>query len=117
MGMGTQHEVQKEIRMIKAILIACLATIVLAEVEAEADPYYGHGYSFGWPYYGYGGQWGHRSYGGWSNYGKRSADAESTAKADADPYYGYGYRFGYHGYPYYGYGGNFRGNYRGYGWW
>merc|ERR1712059_10216 len=91
-----------------------------AVAKADADPFYGCGYNFGYhgmPYYGYGGQWGHRSYGGWSNYGKRSADAEPTAEADADPYYGYGYNFGYHGYPYYGYRGNFRGNYRGYGWW
>merc|ERR1719147_277862 len=64
--------------MIKAIVIACLAAVALA--EAEADPYllYGglgyHGLGYGLGHLGYG--YGHGLY-----YGKREAEAE--------PYYGY----------------------------
>merc|ERR1711890_98621 len=88
-------------KMIKAILIASLATVALA--EAEADPYVysglggyygGHlGYTgLGRLGYGYGLGYGHGLV-----YGKRSADAEPEAKAEADPYYGYGYGLGYAG--------------------
>merc|ERR1712080_476912 len=112
--------VKEQTKMIKAILIASLATVALA--EAEADPYIaysGHGYGLGGYYgghlgytglgllgYGYG--YGHRRV-----YGKRSADAEPEAKAEADPYYGYGYGLGYAGH-HLGYAG-YRGlGYRGY---
>merc|ERR1712034_43794 len=91
--------------MIKAIVIACLAAVALA--EAEADPYllYGHGlgyYGHGLGYYGgyYGGL---RYYGHGLGYvyGKRSADAE--AKPEADPYLLYGGHLGYAGHlGYYG---------------
>merc|ERR1712080_7255 len=92
--------VKEQTKMIKAILIASLATVALA--EAEADPYIAYsglryglgGYYGGLGYaglgYGYGLGYGHGLV-----YGKRSADAEPEAKAEADPYYGYGYGLGY----------------------
>merc|ERR1711890_25834 len=102
----------EQTKMIKAILIASLATVALA--EAEADPYVysglggyygGHlGYTgLGHLGYGYGIGHGHRLgyYGGLGYYGKRSADAE----ADPYVYYGYGLgHLGYAGHLGYGYG-------------
>merc|ERR1712177_75750 len=95
---STQHQVKEQTKMIKAIVIACLATVALA--EAEADPYllYGglgyHGLGYGLGHLGYG--YGHGLY-----YGKR--------EAEADPYLLYGHGLGYygHGLGYYGgyYGG------------
>merc|ERR1711996_7609 len=98
----------EQTKMIKAIVIACLAAVALA--EAEADPYllYGHGlgyYGHGLGYYG-------GYYGGLRYYGKRSADAE------ADPYLlyrghlGYAGPLGYYGglgHLGYGYGGYYLG--------
>merc|ERR1712115_70507 len=91
--------VKEQTKMIKAIVIACLAAVALA--EAEADPYllYGHGLG----YYGGLGYAGHLGY-GYAHpyvYGKR--------EAEADPYLLYGHGLGYygHGLGYYGgyYGG------------
>merc|ERR1712080_645922 len=87
---------KEQTKMIKAILIASLATVALA--EAEADPYI----AYSGLRYGLGGY-----YGGLGYNGKRSADAEPEAKADADPYLVYG-GLGYAGYcglGYYGVGG------------
>merc|ERR1711890_54328 len=90
----------EQTKMIKAILIASLPIVALA--EAEADPYIAYsglryglgGYYGGLGYaglgYGYGLGCGHGLV-----YCKRSADAEPEAKAEADPYYGYGYGHGY----------------------
>merc|ERR1711942_609375 len=102
LGEGTQ------LRMMKVILIACLATVAFADAKADADPYllYG-GLGYGGYYGGYYGGLGY-GYGHGLIYGKRSADAEP--KADADPYllyggyggyglgYGYGLGLGYRGY-------------------
>jgi len=106
-------------KMMKLLLLTCLAAVALAE------PYYGY------PYY-HQLQWPSVRAPGfsatcWGCRGKRSADAEPEAEADAYygyPYYGYGYgyrtpgygythvhRFGkrsaepepYYGYPFYGY--------------
>merc|ERR1712121_359701 len=93
---------------IKAIVIACLAAVALA--EAEADPYllYGglgyHGLGYGLGHLGYG--YGHGLY-----YGKREAEAEPEAKpeAEADPYLLYG-----HGLGYYGHGAGYYGGHLGY---
>merc|ERR1711890_209807 len=84
--MGILHPAmgKEQTKMIKAILIASLATVALA--EAEADPYVysglggyygGHlGYTgLGHLGYGYGLGYGHRLV-----YGKRSADAEPEAR-------------------------------------
>merc|ERR1712080_266429 len=110
--------VKEQTKMIKAILIASLATVALA--EAEADPYIAYsglryglgGYYGGLGYAGLGYVYG-LGYGHGLVYGKRSADAEPEAKAEADPYYGYGYGLGYAGH-HLGYAG-YRGlGYRGY---
>merc|ERR1711962_749277 len=101
--------------MIKAIVIACLATVALA--EAEADPYllYGgvgyHGLGYGHLGYrtlGYS----HLGYGHGFVYGKREAEAEPEAKpeAGADPYLLYGRGLGYYG-GYYGHGLGYAGYY------
>merc|ERR1711962_214652 len=90
--------------MIKSIVIACLATVALA--EAEADPYllygglgYGH---LGYSHLGYG----HLGYGHGFVYGKREAEPEPEAKpdAEADPYLLYGGHLGYRLGGYYGHG-------------
>merc|ERR1712112_166188 len=98
---------KEQTKMIKAILIASLATVALA--EAEAAPYLLYGRGLGYGYGGYGlGYAGYRGVGyhgyGLGLYGKRSADAEPEAKAD--PYYlgGYGYA-GHLGYAGLGYAG------------
>merc|ERR1712142_1343678 len=88
-------------KMMKIIIIACLAAVAFAEPEAKpkADPYLLYGGHLG--YAGYGGYYGHGL--GYSYYGKRGADAEP--KADADPYLLYGgYGLGHLGYStgYYG---------------
>merc|ERR1712177_49166 len=89
--------VKEQTKMIKAIVIACLAAVALA--EAEADPYllYGHGLG----YYGGLGYAGHLGY-GYAHpcvYGKREAEAEPEAKpeAEADPYLLYGHGLRYYG--------------------
>merc|ERR1711909_35094 len=117
MGFSTQHEVKEQTKMIKAILIACLATVAFA--EAEADPYYlggyglgyGHGLGYGVGYHGLGYAGLGYSHGlGYRVYGKREAEAEPEAKpeAAADAYYlggyGLGYGVGYHGLGYAGLG-------------
>merc|ERR1712080_51335 len=98
-------------KMIKAILIASLATVALAEAEADPHVYSGLGGYTGLGHLGYG----HLGYGYGLGYGKRSADAEPEAKAEADPYYGYGYGLGYAGH-HLGYAGHHLGyaGYRGY---
>merc|ERR1712243_316770 len=73
--------------MIKAIVIASLAAVALA--EAEADPYLLYG-GLGYHGLGYGLAYGHLGY-GYAHpyaYGKREAEAEPEAKpeAEADPY-------------------------------
>merc|ERR1711962_1060222 len=91
--MGILHPaLGEQTNMVKAIVIACLATVALA--EAEADPYLLYG---GLGYHGLG-------YGHGFVYGKREADAEPEAKpeAEADPYLLYGRGLGYAGY--YGHG-------------
>merc|ERR1712179_683167 len=106
--MGILHpaQVKEQTKMIKAILIACLATVAFA--EAEADPYYLGGYGLGYHGIGYTGL-GYRGLGyaglghghglGYRVYGKREAEAEPEAKpeAAADAYYAHGYGLGYHG--------------------
>merc|ERR1711962_1673790 len=110
--------VKEQTKMIKAIVIACLATVALA--EAEADPYllYGgvgyHGLGYGHLGYrtlGYG----HLRYGHGFVYGKREAEAEPEAKpeAEADPYLLYGRGLGYYG-GYYGHGLGYYGHGLGY---
>merc|ERR1719173_381891 len=94
----------------KSIFFACLVAAVYAEAEpkADADAYYGLGYS-GYALPGYTGYAGYgayatptyNTYGGYTGYGyaglnrhfigKREAEAEPEAEADADAYYGYGY--------------------------
>merc|ERR1711962_612089 len=94
---STQHQVKEQTKMIQSIVIACLATVALA--EAEADPYllygglgYGH---LGYSHLGYI----HLGYGHGFVYGKREAEAEPEAKpeAEADPYLLYGRGLGYYG--------------------
>merc|ERR1712055_773108 len=98
--MGILHQAlgEEATKIMKVILIACLATVAFADAKADADPYLlygGYGGYYGYPYVGYG-------YGHGLIYGKRSADAKP--KADADPYLLYGGYGGYYGYPYAGYG-------------
>merc|ERR1711909_123906 len=111
MGFSTQHWVKEQTKMIKAILIACLATVAFA--EAEADPYYlggyglgyGHGLGYGVGYHGLG--YAGLGYGhglGYRVYGKREAEAEPKPEAAADAYYAHGYGLGYHGLGYAGLG-------------
>merc|ERR1712113_1292656 len=76
-------------KMMKLLLLTCLAAVALAE------PYYGY------PYY-HQLQWPSVRAPGfsatcWGCRGKRSADAEAEPEADAEAY-------GYYGYPAYGYG-------------
>merc|ERR1712080_808316 len=109
MGFSTQHLVKEQTKMIKAILIASLATVALAEAEADPYVYSGLGGYYG-GHLGYTGL-GHLGYGyglGYGHglvYGKRSAEA--------DPYYGYGYGLGYAGH-HLGYAGDRGLGYRGY---
>merc|ERR1711988_1675227 len=118
--MGIQLSVSTN-KMMKSIFFACLVAAVYAEAVAEpkadADAYYGLGYSGVVPGYtgyalpGYTGYAGYgayatptyNTYGGYTGYGyaglnrhfigKREAEAEPEAEADADAdaYYGYGY--------------------------
>merc|ERR1711884_82937 len=116
--MGIQLSVSS-INMMKSIFFACLVAAVYAEAEpkADADAYYGLGYSGVVPGYtgyalpGYTGYSGYgayatpaySAYGGYTGYGyaglrghyigKREAEAEP--EADADAYYGYNYGLGY----------------------
>merc|ERR1712214_72688 len=111
--MGIQLSVSS-VNMMKSIFFACLVAAVYAEAEpkADADAYYGLGYSGVVPgYTGYAlpGYTGYAGYGAYatpayntyrgygyaglnSHYiGKREAEPE----ADADAYYGYNYGLGY----------------------
>merc|ERR1712168_1645012 len=113
--MGIQLSVST-IKMMKSIFFACLAAAVYAEAEpkADADAYYGLGYSGVVPgYTGYAlpGYTGYAGYGAYATptysayagygyaglrghyIGKREAEAEP--EADADAYYGYNYGLGY----------------------
>merc|ERR1712168_251026 len=116
--MGIQLSVST-IKMMKSIFFACLIAAVYAEAEpkADADAYYGLGYSGVVPgytgyalprYTGYAGYGAYATpaysaYGGYTGYGyaglrghyigKREAEAEP--EADADAYYGYNYGLGY----------------------
>merc|ERR1711963_669895 len=113
--MGIQLSVSS-INMMKSIFFTCLVAAVYAEAEpkADADAYYGLGYSGVVPgYTGYAlpGYTGYAGYGAYatpaytaypgygyaglnSHYiGKREAEAEP--EADADAYYGYNYGNGY----------------------
>merc|ERR1712168_1674770 len=111
--MGIQLSVST-IKMMKSIFFACLVAAVYAEAEpkADADAYYGLGYSGVVPGYtgyalpGYTGYAGYgayatpayTAYGGYTGLrghyiGKREAEAEP--EADADAYYGYNYGLGY----------------------
>merc|ERR1712045_1060604 len=104
--MGIQLSVST-IKMMKSIFFACLVAAVYAEAEpkADADAYYGLGYSGALPgYTGYAGYGAYATpaysaYGGYAGYGyaglrghyigKREAEAEP--EADADAFYGYNY--------------------------
>merc|ERR1712242_462410 len=127
--MGIQLSVSTN-KMMKSIFFACLVAAVYAEAEpkADADAYYGLGYSGVVPGYtgyalpGYTGYAGYgayatptyNTYGGYTGYGyaglnrhfigKREAEAEPEAEADADAYYGYGYNNLGYGYNNLGYG-------------
>merc|ERR1712200_380749 len=126
--MGIQLSVST-IKMMKSIFFACLVAAVYAEAEpkADADAYYGLGYSgvvpgyTGYslpgayrPYAAYGAYASptYSTYGGYTGYaglnrhfiGKREAEAEPEAEADADAYYGYGYNNLGYGYNNLGYG-------------
>merc|ERR1712142_231961 len=113
--MGIQLSVST-IKMMKSIFFACLVAAVYAEAEpkADADAYYGLGYSGVVPgYTGYAlpGYTGYAGYGAYATpaynayrgygyaglrghyIGKREAEAEP--EADADAYYGYNYGLGY----------------------
>merc|ERR1712126_179842 len=89
----------EQTKMIKAIVIASLAAVALA--EAEADPYLLYGGHLGYAGLGYGLGYGHLGYGYGHRYlyGKREAEAEPEAKpeAEADPYLLYGHGRGYYG--------------------
>merc|ERR1711970_340850 len=122
--MGIQLYVSTN-KMMKSIFFACLLAAVYAEAEpkADADAYYGLGYSGVVPGYtgyalpGYTGYAGYgayatptyNTYGGYTGLnrhfiGKREAEAEPEAEADADAYYGYGYNNLGYGYNNLGYG-------------
>merc|ERR1712168_879890 len=113
--MGIQLSVSS-INMMKSIFFACLVAAVYAEAEpkADADAYYGLGYSGVVPgYTGYAlpGYTGYAGYGAYATpayntyrgygyaglrghyIGKREAEAEP--EADADAFYGYNYGLGY----------------------
>merc|ERR1712241_430520 len=105
--MGIQLSVST-IKMMKSIFFACLVAAVYAEAEpkADADAYYGLGYSGVVPgYTGYAvhGAYATPAYNTYRGYGyaglrghyigKREAEAEP--EADADAYYGYNYGLGY----------------------
>merc|ERR1712002_26715 len=113
--MGIQLSVSS-INMMKSIFFACLVAAVYAEAKpkADADAYYGLGYSGIVPGYtgyalpGYTGYAGNGAYAtpAYNTYrgygyaglrghyiGKREAEAEP--EADADAYYGYNYGLGY----------------------
>merc|ERR1712002_175467 len=113
--MGIQLSVSS-INMMKSIFFACLVAAVYAEAKpkADADAYYGLGYSGivpGYTGYALPGYTGYAGYGAYatpayntyrgygyaglnSHYiGKREAEAEP--EADADAYYGYNYGLGY----------------------
>merc|ERR1712214_17526 len=113
--MGIQLSVSS-VNMMKSIFFACLVAAVYAEAEpkADADAYYGLGYSGVVPGYtgyalpGYTGYVGYGAYAtpAYNTYrgygyaglrghyiGKREAEAEP--EADADAYYGYNYGLGY----------------------
>merc|ERR1711970_1489207 len=113
--MGIQLSVSTN-KMMKSISFACLVAAVYAEAEpkADADAYYGLGYSGVVPgYTGYAPP-AYNTYGGYTGYGyaglrghyigKREAEAEPEAEADADAYYGYGYNNLGYGYNNLGYG-------------
>merc|ERR1711931_519853 len=118
--MGIQLSVST-IKMMKSIFFACLVAAVYAEAEpkADADAYYGPGYSGVVPgYTGYAlpGYTGYAGYGAYATpaytayrgygyaglrghyIGKREAEAEP--EADADAYYGYNYGYNNLGYGY-----------------
>merc|ERR1711931_376393 len=113
--MGIQLSVST-IKMMKSIFFACLVAAVYAEAEpkADADAYYGPGYSGivpGYTGYALPGYTGYAGYGAYATpayntyrgygyaglrghyIGKREAEAEP--EADADAYYGYNYNLGY----------------------
>merc|ERR1712168_467018 len=113
--MGIQLSVSTN-KMMKSIFFACLIAAVYAEAEpkADADAYYGLGYSGVVPgYTGYAlpGYTGYAGYGAYATpayntyrgygyaglrghyIGKREAEAEP--EADADAFYGYNYGLGY----------------------
>merc|ERR1712214_197771 len=108
--MGIQLSVST-IKMMKSIFFACLVAAVYAEAEpkADADAYYGLGYSGVVPgYTGYAGYGAYATpaYTAYRGYGyaglrghyigKREAEAEP--EADADAYYGYNYGYNNLGY-------------------
>merc|ERR1711933_578072 len=99
--MGIQLSVST-IKMMKSIFFACLVAAVYAEAEpkADADAYYGLGYSGVVPgYTGYA----LPAYSGYAGYGYAglnshyigNREAEAEPEADADAYYGYNYGLGY----------------------
>merc|ERR1711884_683593 len=103
--MGIQLSVSS-INMMKSIFFACLVAAVYAEAEpkADADAYYGLGYSGVVPgYTGYAGYGAYATptYSAYAGYGytglrghyigKREAEAEP--EADADAFYGYNYGY------------------------
>merc|ERR1711944_16228 len=95
------HILKSKTTTMKLLLLTALATVAMAEPEAEAG-YYGYHPGF-YGYYGHQLNWPAYSAPGFSSRcfgcrGKRSAEA------DAEPGY-YGYPYGYYGYPYaYGFG-------------
>merc|ERR1712214_94589 len=105
--MGIQLSVST-IKMMKSIFFACLVAAVYAEAEpkADADAYYGLGYSGVVPgYTGYAGYGAYatpayNTYRGYGYAGLRGhyigkREAEAEPEADADAYYGYNYGLGY----------------------
>merc|ERR1712089_57340 len=109
----TISKVKEQTKMIKSIVIACLATVALA--EAQGDPYFldgGLGYGhLGYSHLGYS----HLGYGHGFVYAKSEAEAEPESKpeAEADPYLLYGRGLGYYG-GYYGHGLGYYGHGLGY---
>merc|ERR1712242_533305 len=119
--MGIQLSVSTN-KMMKSIFFACLVAAVYAEAEpkADADAYYGLGYSGVVPGYtgyalpGYTGYAGYgayatptyNTYGGYTGHGYAGLNRHFIGKreADADAYYGYGYNNLGYGYNNLGYG-------------
>merc|ERR1712168_1290332 len=102
--MGIQLSVST-IKMMKSIFFACLVAAVYAEAEpkADADAYYGLGYSGIVPgYTGYSLP-GYSAYAGYGYAGLRGhyigkREAEAEPEADADDFYGYGLGYNNLGY-------------------